>query len=168
MGKIGMHSSDTRDPAKLSEHVPGNRKCMFLGRDINYLRDLILFWPFVIYLILAVGSVFAPADRVLALRCAAVAVTALLLAKEKLLLLFVALGLIALRCAISLVLHPWSWGVFTAGILSGGSFTVANHYWRERRLAYDVPSEFRLIDALWSVASICGSLLLGYLVSPYN
>ena len=88
--------------------------------------------------------------------------------RERLLLLLVGLGFLAIQCAITLVLHRWSWAVFIAGILTAGPFLLANRYWRQPKLAYDLPNEFRLIDALWSVASICGSLLLGYIVSPFK
>ena len=96
------------------------------------------------------------------------ALTALLLAKERLLLFLVGLGFIALQCAIVLFLHRWNWGVFIAVILAGGPFLLANRYWRKPKLAYRVPDEFSLVDALWSVASICGSLPLGYMLTPFR
>ena len=135
-----------------------------LGRDLNYLRDVALFWPFVLYLTFAGGFAFSPTGRTLALKCAAVSITALLLAKERLLLFFVGMGYIASQCAIYLLLHRWNWTAVAVGTLTGAPFLVANRYWRKPRLAYKVPHEFRLIDALWSVASICGSLLLGFVI----
>jgi intracellular septation protein A len=163
-----MDSSVNKECGEVPQHVPSVRKRKLFSRDVNYLRDMALFWPFVLYSIFAVASAFSPADRHLALRCGAVALTALLLARERLLLLLVGLGFIAIQCAITLVLHRWSWAVFIAGILTAGPFLLANRYWRQPKLAYDLPNEFRLIDALWSVASICGSLLLGYIVSPFK
>ena len=134
------------------------------SRDFNYLRDLALFWPFVIYAIFAVGSLFSPPDRWLGLRFAVVALAAILLAKEKSLLFFVGLGFIAIRCAINLVLDPWSWSVFAAGILTAAPFIMANRYWRKPKLAYRLPSEFSLVDALLSITSICAALGLLYVV----
>ena len=141
---------------------------MWFSRDVNYLRDLALFWPFVLYTIFAVGSAFSPGNRQVALRCGAVAIAALLLAREKLVLLLDGLGLISIRCAFTLALHRWDWAVFAAGVLTGLPFLLANRYWRDPKLGYELPNEFRLIDALWSIASIIGSLGLGYLVSPFN
>ena len=146
--------------------VGGNRK--LFSRDANYLRDVALFWPFTLYSIFAVASAFSPSNRHLALRCAAVALTALLLARERLLLCLVGLGFIAIQCAITLALHPWNWSVFTAGILTAGPFLAANRYWRNPKLAYELPKEFSLVDALWSIVSIGASLLLGYIVSPFK
>ena len=146
---------------------PANRRALF-SRDVNYLRDSALFWPFVLSSIFAVGCAFSPPDRKVGFRFAAVAIAALLAAKEKLVLFLVSLGFIALQCAINLVLKPWSWAVFAAGVLTAGPFLVANRYWRKPRLAYRLPNEFRLVDALWSVASLCGTLVLYYFISPYN
>ena len=70
------------------------------SRDVNYLRDVALFWPFVLYSVFAVS--FSPTNRTLALRCAVVAIAALSLAKEKLLLFLVAIGFIAIRAP-----FPW-------------------------------------------------------------
>src|ERR1700731_861599 len=67
------------------------------SRDLNYLRDVALFWPFVISSIVSVSAAFSQSDRQLALRCAALAIGAILLAKERLLLFFVAMALVAIR-----------------------------------------------------------------------
>lgn len=161
-----MEGSASAKFGKASQHIRSKRR--LFSRDANYLRDAALFWPFVLYSIFAVASAFSPGSRHLALRCAVVALIALLLAREKLALFLVGTGFIAIQCTINLLLHPWRWGVFTAGILTAAPFVLANRYWRKPELSYELPNEFRLVDALWSVASLCGSLLLGYLVSPFK
>ncbi len=157
-------------PSQVSETSVGNPASShtLFSRDINYLRDLALFWPFVLSSIFAVGCAFSPPDRKLGFRFAAVAIAALLLAKERLLLFIVSLGFIAIQCAINLALKPWSWAVFAAGVLTASPFLIANRSWREPKLAYRLPHEFRLVDALWSIASLCGTLVLYYFISPYN
>jgi hypothetical protein len=161
--KVDVHSPANPEPEQRLLDKPKHR---LFSRDLNYLRDSALFWPFAINSIIAVGSAFSPGNRDLALRCGAVAVTALLLAKERLFLFFVAVGFIAIRCAITLMLHPWSWSAFAAGILTGVPFLLANRYWRNPKLAYKFPKEMRLIDALWSVASLIGTLLVFYVIRP--
>ena len=160
-----MHSSVNTESGKVSQHILGDRKRRLFSRDVNYLRDMALFWPFVLYSMFAAGFAFSPGDRRLALRCAVVAIAALLLAKEKLFWFFAGLGFIAIRYAITLILHPWNWGVFAGGILTAVPFLLANRYWRHPKLSYEVPHEFRLVDALWGVASLIGSLALMYIVS---
>jgi hypothetical protein len=163
-----MHSFADTGSGQMSRRALGEHKRRLFSRDINYLRDVALFWPFVLYSIFAVGSAFSPEDRHFALRCGVVAVAALLLARERLLLFLVGLGFIAIRCAITLVLHQWNWGVFTAGVLTAGPFLLANHYWHNPRLDYELPNEPGLVDALWSVASIIGSLALMYIVGRFK
>jgi hypothetical protein len=114
------------------------------------------------------GFAFSPGDRYLALKFAGVAITALVLAREKLVLLVLGLGFTAIRCAITLALHPWKWSVFTVGILTAAPFLLANRSWHHPKLAYKLPNEPRLVDALWSVAAIIGSLAVAHLVNPFN
>lgn len=163
-----MHNFENTGSEETSQRIIGEHKRKLFSRDVNYLRDMALFWPFVLYSIFAVGSAFSPTHRHLALRCAGVAIAALVLAKEKLLLFLVGLGFIAIQCAITLFLHGWDWGVFIGGILTVVPFILANRFWLKPKLAYELPNEFRLVDALWSVASLIGSLLLMYVVSPFN
>lgn len=144
------------------------RSGRLFSRDFNYLRDLALFWPFVISSIVAVSAMFSQSDRQLALRCGALAIGAILVAKERLLLLLVAMALVAIRGTVWLIIRPWSWSLFAATALTGVPFLIANRTWRNPKLAYQLPSEFRLIDALVSIVSICGTLYLLFLISPHK
>lgn len=163
-----MHNFVNPGPEEISSRILGQHNRRFFSRDLNYLRDVALFWPFVLYSIFGVASAFSPGYRHFAIRCAAVAIAALILAKEKLLLLIVGAGFVAIQCAITLVLHSWNSAVFTAGVLTCAIFFLGGRFWRKRELTYKLPNEFRLVDALWSIASIIGSLLLGYVISPFR
>jgi len=162
-GIDSVRARGDRSPRILEEH---DRR--LFSRDPNYLRDVALFWPFVLYSIFGVASAFSPGYRQFAIRCAAVAVAALALAKETLLLFLVAVGFIAIQCAITLLLHSWDPMVFTAGVVTAATFFLVGRFFRKRKLTYKLPNEFRLVDALWSIASLIGSLLLGYFVSPFK
>jgi hypothetical protein len=163
-----MHKFAETGSEEMSQRTVGKRNGMLFSRDVNYLRDVALFWPFVFYSIFGVAAAFSPGYRQFAIRCAVVAIGALLLAKEKLLLFVVGSGFIAIQSAITLVLHSWNSVVFTAGVLTGSTFFLAGYFWRKRKLTYKLPNEFRLVDALWSIASIIGSLALMYIVSPFE
>lgn len=136
------------------------------SRDLDYLRDMALMWPFILSSIVAVSCAFFPADRGIAIRSAAVAVAAVLLAKERVLLILASLGFIATRGIIALTLHGWNWTVFALIVLTGAPFLVANRRWRDPKLSYRLPNEFGLVDLLWSLASLCGTLALFYFLSP--
>lgn len=160
-----MHSLPNTGSEEMSPHFPGDRKHTLFSRDVNYLRDAALFWPFVLYSIFGAASAFSPGHRHFAAACAVVVIICLILAKEKLLLFLVGIGFIAIQGAINLILHPWDWGVFIAAILTSSTVLLVLRYFSKRKLSYNLPREFRLLDALWNLASLIGALLLMYLFS---
>jgi hypothetical protein len=142
---------------------------MLFSRDLNYLRDMVLLWPLMMFLVFAVGCAFSPPDRQLAVRFAAVVGVIILLARERALLCIVALALIAIQSAITLVLHPWSWAVLAAAVASAaGAALLLRFWWRESGLSYELPDEPQLVDLLVGLASFCLTLLIAYFVSPNN
>ena len=163
MDKLQSTTSDTGPPSR--GLLNSGR---LFSRDVNYLRDVILVWPFIISSIAAVSWVFSQSSRQLGIRCAALAIVALLLAKEKLLVFFGALGFCAIQGAIWLVIRPWSWPMVTVTALTGVPFLLANRYWRKPKLAYQLPKEFGAVDMLLSFASICGTIFLFYLINPHQ
>ncbi len=58
--------------------------------------------------------------------------------------------------------------MFAITAITGIPFLIANRYWRNLKLAYKIPAEFGLVDALLSVASICGTMVLAYLFRPHR
>lgn len=159
------HSNETRSGDALSEV---SRPLRLFSRDINYIRDVLLFWPLVMFSILAVYGAFHPEHRQLGFRCAIAAIASVLLAKERLALFLVATGFVAGQCALSLAVGRWRWTLFIVGLLTGIPSLLAYRYWRKPRLAYELPSEWRLVDFLLWLASLLIALLVGYVVSPYN
>jgi len=161
-----MQNPESTTPRGTSDGVL--RSGRLFSRDVNYLRDVALFWPFVISSIVAASAMFSQSDRQLGLRCAGLAIVALLLARQKLVIFLVALGFCAIQGAWWLVIRPWNWSIFAVTALTGVPFLIANRFWRNPKLAYRLPSEFRLVDALLSVVSICGTLYLLFLISPHK
>jgi hypothetical protein len=143
------------------------RELNIFSRNLNYVRDAVFFWPFVIFSIVSVASAFSPPDRSLALKCGAVAIVVLLLAKERLLIFFVALGFCAIQGAIWLIIRPWSWPTFLTTVLTGVPFLLANRVWRKPKLSYRLPRELGAVDILLGVASICGTLFVFWVVARH-
>jgi hypothetical protein len=61
----------------------------------------------------------------------------------------------------------YSTGISGSGLLASISAGTITYFHSDHLdLAREHGCEFRLLDALWSIASLIGSLLLGYVVSP--
>jgi len=154
------------EPKTTNELSKGSATKLF-SRDLNYLRDVILVWPFIIFSIIAVASLLSPNARQIGLRCAILAGMAILLAKERLVILWGSGILRDSKCSVAV--HTSLELVYARHHgLHGNSFLLANRYLRNPKLAYELPTEFRLIDALVSVASICGTVSLFYLLRPHS
>jgi len=160
-----MSELDTGPDESLNSAAGGSS---IFSRDSNYVRDAILFWPFVISSTAAVFWAFSPDARRLALGCAILAILAFLLAKEKLLLLFVALGFCAIQGLIWLIIRPWRWGMFVATILTGVPFLIANRVWREPKLSYRLPKALGSVDVLLGVASISATIFLFWAIARFT
>jgi hypothetical protein len=159
-----MDNVERRSDKGVSSEGLLKSKTLF-SRDANYLRDVALFWPFVIASIAAVSWIPSPSARQLGIRCAVLALVALLLSKERLLIFLVALGFCAIQAVLNLIVHPWSWTMFAVAALAGVPFLVANRVWRKPKLAYKLPTDFGAIDMLLSFASVCATLFLFYLAA---
>ena len=141
-----------------------NSRRRLFSRDVNYLRDVILVWPFLFSSLLAVSLAFSRRSDSLGfgLKIAASAVVFFLLTKERLLIFFAALGFVAFQGTWYLIAHPWSWPTFVATVLCGGVVWLGDRFWRSPKLAYVLPKAYGAIDMLLSVASICATLAWFY------
>jgi hypothetical protein len=166
VAKALTHRAKEEDRCKANGEIPevevASRR--LFSREPNYLRDLILFWPFLLSSLIAGSALFSPRDRSLGdgLKFAVSAVVFILLAKERLFIFFVALGCVTFQGTWYLIVHPWRWDTFIATLLSGGAVWLAERYWRRPKLAYALPTEYGLIDGLLFVASICGTFVFLY------
>jgi len=151
-----------RHPPMTKEVVSPRR---IFSRDINYLRDAALVWPFVISSMAAAAAAFPPSDRRFGLRCLALAIMSILLAKERLIMFLAASGFVAIQGFLTLITHKWSWPTFTATVLTGAPFLLANRYWRNPNVSYQLPNEFGAVDMLLAFASMCGTIFLLFLIN---
>jgi len=72
---------------------------------VNQLRDLFLVWPFLLFSIIAVSGLFGPheTDRSYAIKSGICGAMAVLLARERLMLIAGALAYVSIRLAIALI-----------------------------------------------------------------
>jgi len=79
------------------------------SQELNYYRDLFLVWPLLLFTIAGLANLFSVGqDHRLAIRCLAFSLVALLLSRERLILITAALGFCAVQAGISFVLkHEW-------------------------------------------------------------
>jgi hypothetical protein len=159
--------TDQRKLEQFRTQVTEPKRTVF-SRDFNYLRDVVLFWPFCLFSIYAVLGTYSAPHRQLGLRCAVIAVVALLLAKEKALLALAAVGFVAVQCTLAFILHPRNWILLVAAALSAGILFAAYHYWKNPRPTYDLPDEFGAVDLLLSFVSICLAIFIAFLMSPQS
>lgn len=135
------------------------------SRDLNYYRDLVLVWPFTLFSIVSAirgtGPSHSPADTVYFHRGLAVALICLLLAKERLLLVGISLGLLVCRG-----LLPMMWAKdwvdvlwLMLGVVAFLSVTVLKMRagWR---LSYEIPEGFTVLGMIIGVSSLVASLTL--------
>jgi hypothetical protein len=89
---------------------------------INHYRDLFLLWPFLPFLIVAISSLLdaGAAHRVVTFKFALCAVVTILAAKERLLLLLVALGYVGIRLPVA-VFFVHDWKVSLRAVFCGGT-----------------------------------------------
>jgi hypothetical protein len=89
------------------------------SRQVNYYRDQFLVWPILLFSIIAIVAVVepkTPAQRAYGFKLAACAAIAILLAKERLILIAAGAGFVALRLAVALVITQ-DWRAYLAGLL---------------------------------------------------
>jgi len=161
---IAMDSSGKAVNRTVTKDLDSARK--LFSRDINFLRDAALVWPFVLFSMIGASALYSPEFRQLGIRCIALAVASILLARERLLIFFGALAFVTMQVALTLVTHAWSWSSFAVLLATGIPFVLANRYWRKPKFSYRLPDEFGAVDMLLSFASISGTLFVLYLIRP--
>jgi len=138
------------------------------SRDINYYRDLCLFWPFLLFSIAAIIHLSAPqspAYRVYGFKLAACAVLAMILAREKLLLFTAALGFVAVRFAFGLAVTQ-DWRALAGLVISGGILFGILRARADWKPSYQWSKKLSVLDLLVGVASLGGAIALAVWMRP--
>jgi hypothetical protein len=125
------------------------------SRNLNYYRDLFLLWPFLLFAIVGLINVFASDHhhKILGIKCLGLAVAAIVLARERLILIAGALGFCAVRFIIAVALtHDWR---AVVGLLATGiPFLLFLRFVRNYKPSYDWPNGLSVADL---VMGLCRS-----------
>ena len=134
------------------------------SKDVNYYRDLFLLWPFLLFSMIAVSGLWHTSpglERIYTYRMAVCAVVALLLAKERAVLLLGSLSYVGLKLGIGLIfIHDWR--IFVGFVATAGTAILLLKSLRERnwKLSYSVLPGHRVIDLAVGVAGLLAGILV--------
>jgi hypothetical protein len=127
-------------------HVP--------SRDFNYYRDRLLVWPFLLFMIAAIANVFSRShDFRLILELIALSIVSLLIARERLILIGIALGVCLVQSLLSFLLKH-DWVGLAVGIPSGVLFLVLVRSLKGYKPSYGWPKGLSIVDLLVSLSSL--------------
>jgi hypothetical protein len=131
------------------------------SRDFNYYRDLALFWPFLLFSIVAFSEFYArtttQGHRIAML---AIAIACLILAKEKLLLIAVSMGFVALRCVWAFVTGTRGLSLFVAFVATGGLTAFITFARKSTPMSYEYSKRTGAVDLVVGLGSLVGTIAL--------
>jgi hypothetical protein len=136
---------------------------------INHYRDLFLAWPFLLFSIVVISHLFSPDSvyRHYALKSALCATAAILLAKERLILLSAALGYVTIRLAVTLIfIHDWR--VLLGAILCGGVLfaIVRSGALSNWKPSYASEKSTYILDLVVGVSGLCLAIAVAMWLKP--
>jgi hypothetical protein len=131
------------------------------SRDVNYYRDLVLTPPAILFTIVAFIDWVAPGHdhRARGLKCAVLALGAVLLAREKILLFLTAVGICVARClVVAIVLLDWR--LLLGALVMAGLFCVVVYARRDYSPSYGwwVREEVTLVGLFVGLGSFVATL----------
>lgn len=129
------------------------------SHNINYYRDLILLWPFLLFSISALAHLFTPGHdhRVVGLKCAALAILSIILAKEKKVLFLAAVGFCAIRFLFAFVVTQ-DWRALIGFLITGVPLLFTIRFWAEYKPSYEWPQKRTVVDLVLGLASLAATL----------
>jgi hypothetical protein len=130
------------------------------SHDFNYYRDLFLLWPFLLFTIVGLVSLFGVGhDYRDGAKFVALSLVTILLARERLILIGGALGFCAAQSLVSFFIrHDWM-GLAVA-IPSGVLFILLLRLPRGYKPSYQWPRSHRIVEALVVLLSLGFSILV--------
>jgi hypothetical protein len=140
------------------------------SRSVNYYRDVFLMWPILLFSLSAILKILtpdSPADRIYGLKLAACAIVAILLAKEKLILIAGGAAFVAIRLAVALAFTQ-DWRAYLAGLLVSVGIVIAvllvPRRWKPSY--YETPVKTNVLGLAVAVAGLGSAIVLCLLLKP--
>lgn len=138
--------------------------------SFDYYRDIFLAWPFLGFSIAAISILIAPqspAYRIFGLKLAMCAVVALLLAKERLLLVLVASTYVAIRMAIAIIFSH-TWVTLSLLLVSSGNLLVIfrSGALKDRKLSYVIPKKVPVLGIAVGALGLGVMMAIGFWMKP--
>ena len=128
--------------------------------DVNYYRDSFLVWPFMLFSIIGLVNLFTRGvDHRLGIKYSALAIAAILLAKERAILFLAALGFCALQSLISFGLKH-EWVALATAMLTGAPFLLFLRAWADYKPSYQRSRGSTMVDLIISISSLGLTLAL--------
>lgn len=130
------------------------------SRDLNYYRDALLIWPFLLFTIGALMNLFGSGqNHRLGFIAAGIALLAVVLARERIILIGGALGFCTVQSFLSFLLRH-DWVGLAVAIPSGVLFLVLLRFLKGYKPSYGWPKSLSIVVALLSLSSLGLTLLL--------
>ncbi len=136
---------------------------------MDYYRDRFLMWPVLLFSILAISNILRPEsaqDRAYGYKLAICAVVAILLAKERVIVLFAGTAFVALRLAVA-ILITGNWRTCGVGLLlSLGVIFALVPALRRWKPNYEDPPQTNVPRLVCVVAGIAAAVTVVLLLKP--
>jgi hypothetical protein len=130
------------------------------SHDFNFYRDLFLVWPFLLFSIVGLVSLFGVGhDYRDGAKFVALSLVTLLLARERFILIGGALGICAVQSLLSFFLRH-NWVGLAVAILTGALFLLLIGSLKDYKPSYQWPRSSSIVTALVSLLSLGFSILV--------
>jgi hypothetical protein len=130
------------------------------SREFNYYRDLFLLWPFLLFTIAALVSLFSAGhDHRLGFKFLALSLVSILLARERFALIGGALGCCAVQSGISFALKH-EWVALAVSIVTGVAFLLLISSMRDYKPSYGWPKGGSIVELLVGLSSLALTIAL--------
>ena len=130
------------------------------SHDFNFYRDLFLVWPFLLFTIVGLVSLFGVGhDYRDGAKFVALSLVTILLARERFILIGGALGICAVQSLLSFFLRH-NWVGLAVAILTGPLFLLLIGSLKDYKPSYQWPRSSSIVTALVSLLSLGFSILV--------